>query len=139
MRGWTRPVTLALAALLGAWMAFDGARALLLGDYVTPASGPYAGQLGPWARLVEAVGLAPRSAPVKLAVLAVGLVWLAAAAAVAARAPWARRALALAAPLALWYAPFGTLIALAVLALLARRDPRASPPPQGRTTPGAGG
>ena len=34
--------------------------ALIAGDYVTPSKGQYAGQLGPWARLVSAVGLEPR-------------------------------------------------------------------------------
>jgi hypothetical protein len=41
--------------------AYDGSRALIVGDYVTPKSGAYAGQLGPWAKLVAAVGIEPRS------------------------------------------------------------------------------
>ncbi len=50
-----------LAALEAGWMMFDGMRALIVGDYVTPKKGPYAGQLGPWSKLVSAIGLAPRS------------------------------------------------------------------------------
>jgi len=37
-----------LAAVEAGWMLFDGSRALIVGDYVTAKSGPYAGQLGPW-------------------------------------------------------------------------------------------
>jgi hypothetical protein len=37
----------ALALLEGSWLAFDGAHALITGDYVTPKTGRYAGQLGP--------------------------------------------------------------------------------------------
>lgn len=58
---WLRLLAVALALIESGWMAFDGMRALLVGDYVTPRSGPYAGQLGPWARLVSAVGIEPRS------------------------------------------------------------------------------
>jgi hypothetical protein len=46
-----------LVSVTGGWMAFDGAHALITGDFVTPSSGPYSGQLGPWATLLEAVGL----------------------------------------------------------------------------------
>jgi hypothetical protein len=54
-------IVTALAVLAGGWMAFDGARALIVGDYVTPQEGEYAGELGPWAALLESVGLEPRS------------------------------------------------------------------------------
>jgi hypothetical protein len=53
---WTGWIVAALAALNGGWMTFDGARALIVGDYVTPSSGEYAGQLGPgrtWFRPVQ--------------------------------------------------------------------------------------
>jgi hypothetical protein len=45
---WLRWVVLVLALTEGGWMAYDGGRALLVGDYVTPSTGEYAGQLGPW-------------------------------------------------------------------------------------------
>jgi hypothetical protein len=50
-----------LAVLEAGWMVFDGARALVVGDYVTPSSGEYAGKLGPWAGLASALGVEPRS------------------------------------------------------------------------------
>ena len=115
---WAPWIAVGLAALNGGWMAFDGARALLTGDYVTPASGEYAGQLGPWARGVEAVGLAPRSTAVKAAFVVYGAALLLLAGAFAARAPWAWRGLLVGAALGLWYVPFGTLLNGAVIALL---------------------
>jgi hypothetical protein len=48
----TRTAILAVSLVMGAWLLFDGFRALATGHYTTPASGPYAGQLGPWSRLV---------------------------------------------------------------------------------------
>jgi len=42
-------------------MAFDGTRALIVGDYIRPQTGEYAGQLGPWAKLVRKIGIAPES------------------------------------------------------------------------------
>jgi hypothetical protein len=44
---WTAWLIAALVLLNGGWMAFDGGRALMLGDYVTPRTGQFAGQLGP--------------------------------------------------------------------------------------------
>lgn len=41
--GWTVAI---LGVILGSWLLFDGTRALVVGDYVTPRSGKYAGQLG---------------------------------------------------------------------------------------------
>lgn len=48
-----------LALLNFGYMAFDGARALATGSYITPSSGEYKGKLGPWSRLVSAVGIEP--------------------------------------------------------------------------------
>jgi hypothetical protein len=61
-----------LALAPGSWMGFDGIRALTVGDYVTPRTGPYAGQLGPWRLVVGAVGLDPRGTPMKLGFVAFG-------------------------------------------------------------------
>jgi hypothetical protein len=46
-----RGIILVLALLEGGWSAFDGGRALVVGDYVTPHSGDLAGQLGQWAQV----------------------------------------------------------------------------------------
>lgn len=107
-----------LAMLVGGWMAFDGLRALILGDYVTAAQGPYAGQLGPWAALLGALGIDPRSLAVKLLLAGLGITWLASALGHAAGLRWAAWALLICAACCLWYLPFGTLAGLADIVLL---------------------
>src|ERR1043166_9574644 len=100
-----------LGVSLGCWLTFDGVRALTLGDYVTPRSGPYAGRLGPWSQLVWALGIDPRSAVVKWAHVALGVLWLAASAGFAARvASWSSWCVLACAVASLWYVPMGTLI-----------------------------
>ncbi|MCW5559288.1 MAG: hypothetical protein KIT22_15845 [Verrucomicrobiae bacterium] len=111
-------VVLALALFQGGWLVFDGGRALIVGDYVTPSSGPHAGQLGPWSRLVSAVGLEPRGTLVKCLHLFLGLAWLAGLAAFWIR-PGAGWWILLGCGVAtLWYLPVGTLLSLIVMALL---------------------
>jgi hypothetical protein len=102
-------------------MTFDGARALIVGDYVTAKSGPYAGQLGIWSRLVAAIGIDPRSTYMKAAFLLLGLATLLAVAALVSRASWGRTASALTAVAAIWFAPFGTVTAVVQLLLLSVR------------------
>ena len=53
---WPEWVVVALALIEGGWLAFDGGSALVVGDYVTPDSGQYAGQLGPWFGQLKIVG-----------------------------------------------------------------------------------
>jgi len=48
-----------LAVLQFGFMAFDGSRALIKGDYIRPKTGEYAGQLGPWSKITMAVGINP--------------------------------------------------------------------------------
>ncbi len=78
---WSAWVVAALVLLNGGWMAFDGGRALVIGDYVTPKSGQLAGTLGPWSRVVQTVGIDPRSTLMKFMFLSYGLAYLAATAA----------------------------------------------------------
>src|SRR3982751_2702200 len=66
----------AIALLVGSWMFFDGLRAWIVGDYLTPRTGAHAGQLGPWSRVVSAVGLDPRGAAMKTIHIIFGLAWL---------------------------------------------------------------
>ncbi len=120
---WPDWILLLLALFEGGWLAFDGGRALLIGDYVTPSSGEYAGQLGPWADLVAAAGIPPRSTLMKSIHLGLGLAWLVAAAAFAGGRSWSRRGLLTCAVASLWYLPFGTLLA-AVQFILLRRSGR---------------
>jgi hypothetical protein len=115
---WITAVAVLLVFLNGAWMAFDGSRALLVGDYVTPKEGRYAGQLGPWAGLLSRLGVDPRSTPVKAAFVIYGLAVMAVSMAFLLHAAWARTALLVLGALGLWYLPFGTLVNLALLVVL---------------------
>lgn len=129
--GVLRWLAVACALVVAGWFAFDGGRALLVGDYVTPGSGPYAGQLGPWAGVVEAAGIEPRSTAMKLVFLGYGTAWLAVIAAFVARRGWAWTAMLIAALGSLWYVPFGTLLGLIQIALLS--TPAVRRPARGRT------
>lgn len=115
---WTAWVAVALVLLNGGWMAFDGGRALVVGDYVSPKSGPHAGMLGPWSKLVEAVGIGARSTPMKVIFLAYGTLFVCVTGAFVLGLSSAWVALLVIAVLGLWYLPFGTLINLIVIILL---------------------
>ena len=99
-------------------MFADGMRALVIGDYVTPSSGEYAGQLGPWAGFVKATGMEPRSTFMKVTFVVYGLSALVAAAGFALHQPWGRKLLTTMAILGLWYLPFGTAANMIALILL---------------------
>ena len=122
----------ALAALVAGWMVFDGSRALIAGDYVTPSSGEYAGRLGPWADVVSALGIEPRSTGMKLFFVAYGLAWLAIVVAFVRRRAWASKAMAIAAAGSLWYLAIGTVASAIQLALLALLRSRRSDSPEPR-------
>ncbi len=111
-------IVLGLALIQGGWLVFDGGRALVVGDYVTPASGPRAGQLGPWSRIVSALGFNPRSTFIKCLHLILGIAWLISLLLFAFRPStgwWALLGCALA---SLWYLPVGTLLSIVIIALL---------------------
>lgn len=115
---WKDWAVLILIILNAGWMLFDGTRALIVGDYVTPATGEYAGQLGPWSNLVKAVGIDPRSTSMKLIFVVYGLAALTVLACYMLGLPWARGALIAIELLGLWYLPIGTITNLIVLILL---------------------
>lgn len=117
--GWVRIALMLLGLVEGAWMTFDGTRALTIGDYVTRSSGTRAGELGPWSRVVSAVGIPPRSTAMKLIFVAFGITWLIVTAALGFRVNWALSAMLIAAIATLWYAPVGTIFGIAqILALI---------------------
>jgi hypothetical protein len=116
--GWVRIILVTLAVIEGLWMTFDGTRALTVGDYVTRSTGSHAGELGPWRRVVTAVGIPPRSTAMKLIFVIYGLSWLVIALAFLLRAQWAWLAMFVAAVATLWYLPVGTLFGLIQLVLL---------------------
>lgn len=116
---WVDWVVMILAAVEAFWMLFDGSRALVVGDFVTPRSGPYAGQLGPWTHLVRAVGIEPRSTLMKSVFVAYGTAWLAVLVClVAFPGAWTWWAMVAAAAGALWFLPVGTLFSTIQLVLL---------------------
>ena len=57
-------IVLLVAANAG-YMAYDGYHALTLGDYIRPAQGDYAGQLGPWTMFASMAGIDPMSTMMK--------------------------------------------------------------------------
>jgi hypothetical protein len=111
-------IIVVLAVLEAGWMTFDGARALVAGDYVTPSSGEYAGQLGPWSKVVTAAGIEPRSTLMKSIFVVYGVVWIVIVVAFIRGATWAWTAMLIAAAGALWYLPVGTFLSLVQIVLL---------------------
>lgn len=129
-----RIVIIALAVIVAGWLTFDGTHALMTGDYVTPNSGEYAGQLGPWSKLVSALGIPPRSTTMKLIHVGIGMAWLAVIVCYAARARWAWRGMIVCAVCGLWYLPFGTLLgAIQIVLLLLPAVRAAASPPEPKT------
>jgi hypothetical protein len=106
-------VAIALAVAAAGWMFFDGVRALTAGDYVTVD-----GELGPWADLVEAVGIDPRATGMKAFFAVYGAAWLFAAGAYAGDLPRSRAIMAGFALGSLWYLALGTVSSVVQLVLL---------------------
>ena len=115
---WTAWLVAGLVILDAGWMAFDGSRALLVGDYVTPRTGRHAGRLGPWAKVVEGVGIQPRSTLMKWIFVVYGVGYLLAMLAFVADVQGAWWGVLVAAVLGLWYLPFGTLTNVVVIVLI---------------------
>ncbi|HKY54369.1 MAG TPA: hypothetical protein VJM08_08695 [Anaerolineales bacterium] len=114
-KGW---VIVILVAFTAGWMLFDGSRALIVGDYITPRSGEYAGQLGPWSNLVEAAGIEPRSTLMKSIFVGYGLAAFVVLACFLFGLSWARTALISVCILGLWFLPIGTITNIIALTLL---------------------
>ena len=116
---WRRWFVAVAALSVGGFMLFDGARALWVGDYVTPSQGPRAGQLGPWAAVVSALGVSPRGTPMKVTFVVLGLLWIAGLLASVRRPGLSRRVLGGLSVATLWYLPLGTALSAMILALVA--------------------
>ena len=115
---WKDWAIIILVGFTAGWMLFDGSRALITGEYVTPKRGEYAGQLGPWSNLVEAVGIEPRSTLMKLIFVGYGLSALIVVVCFALGVTWAHLALIVVCILGLWFLPIGTITNFIVLVLL---------------------
>lgn len=106
-----------MSIIVGGWMVFDGVRALAVGNYITPTTGKYAGQLGPWATLVQKMGIAPQSSFMKLWMASQGGLWILVSL-LFLKMPGMWGASVAMAFLGLWYLPFGTVVGLIELILL---------------------
>ena len=125
---WSTWLSVLLIASTACWMFFDGTRALIVGDYITPQSGEFAGQLGPWSNLVQAIGIEPHSVWMKLIFIIQGLGTLAVVFSYILNKSWAWTSLLIAMLLGLWYLPIGTLVNLIALILLLLTRRKAMPP-----------
>jgi hypothetical protein len=124
---WQHWTIVLLVFLNAGFMTFDGIRAFVVGDYIVPKSGPHAGQLGAWSKLVQAVGIAPRSSLMKTVFVLQGAVTLGLLGCYLLRLPWASAALLVAAMAGLWYLPVGSVAnALVIVLLLSTRTPFAA-------------
>ncbi len=115
---WENYIIAGLVCVSAGFMTFDGVRAFVVGDYVTPKSGPHAGQLGAWSKLVQAIGIEPRSNLMKGIHVVLGATTLAILACFLLKIAWANTALLAAAIAGLWYLPVGTVLNIIVIALL---------------------
>ncbi len=111
------PVTATIA--WAGFMVFDGMRAVIVGDYLRPGSGEHAGQLGPWADVVETLGIDPLSPVMRALFVALGVAGVAIAAGYALEPTRDRWRLLVGVNIsALWYLVAGTLVALAAVVVL---------------------
>jgi len=107
-----------IALFVGGWLTFDGTRALISGDYITPRSGPSAGQLGPWSKLVSSIGIDPRSTSMKSIHIVLGILWLISSLMFLAKPGLGWFALVGCSISSLWYLPIGTVLSIVELCLL---------------------
>jgi hypothetical protein len=108
-----------LMSLLNAgYMAFDGMKAMLTGDYVRPKSGEYAGQLGPWTKIVEKLGIDPLSTFMKCIFIIFGIAGFIATLGFAVGTSWGWKALFIFNVCSLWNLYFGTTSSVIQIALL---------------------
>lgn len=111
-------IIIIMAVLNFGYMAFDGSRALATGDYIRPTSGEYAGQLGPWSKAVQKIGINPESTAMKLIFVIWGIAGLAITVAFATGQPWGWKALLVMNICTLWYAMMGTMSGIIQILLL---------------------
>jgi hypothetical protein len=107
----------AFSWLIGWWLAFDGLRHRLFGDYAR-----IQGQLGPWAALVSALGLNPHQLDWFFIVL--GLSLIAASFGIYLRRRWGYNVGLGLSAIGLLYLGFGTPVALICLVLLLLKPTR---------------
>lgn len=100
------------------FMTYDGCRGLMVGDYFRPQSGEYAGQLGPWADYVSAIGINPESQYMKWAFILWGSIGLFIMVSFAMNVRDSAKALLIISAITLWYATLGTAICSLIIILM---------------------
>lgn len=113
-----RIIIILLSLLNAGYMAFDGGRALITGDYIRPTDGDYAGQLGPWTKIVTAIGIDPMSNLMKSIFLIIGIYGIIATLCFAFNLQAGWKLLLVFAILSLWNLMFGTVSSVLVIVLL---------------------
>ncbi len=86
-----RSIIILFALINFGFMTFDGARALIVGDYIRPDKGEYAGQLGLWSGLAENAGIDPESNLMKSILVIFGVIGIALTTGFAFNAKWVGR------------------------------------------------
>lgn len=102
-----------LGVTSGGWMLFDGARRLLIGDYIR-----IDGQLGPWRHLFSAIGVDPMTRGVAVIFIVCGLIRLCSTLGLIAGANWGWSAMLVSSFIILWYLPIGTVTAILTIIIL---------------------
>ena len=111
-------IVIASATVNFGFMAFDGTRGLTAGDYVRPKSGQYAGQLGPWSKIVRSIGIDPESNLMKVIFVLWGLIGLTITFCFAINLDWSWKGLLIISICSIWYLVPGTgLSALQIILL----------------------
>lgn len=111
-------IVIILATLNFGYMTYDGSRALIVGDYLRPQTGEYAGLLGPWVNVVQAIGIQPESDLMKYIFLLWGTLGLIVTVSYAMKVTQASKALLLLNVLSLWYLFAGTISSILQIILL---------------------
>jgi hypothetical protein len=107
-----------LSFVSSAYMTYDGTRALVKGDYIRPETGEYAGQLGPWSKLVEKIGIDPMSVAIKVIFILFGLAGLIITTSFMMNVSWAWKAMIIYNVCCVWNLFFGTASSILQIILL---------------------
>ncbi|HLP12091.1 MAG TPA: hypothetical protein VK177_09190 [Flavobacteriales bacterium] len=107
-----------LSFLNAGYMTFDGSKALVTGDYIRPKTGEYAGQLGPWTKIVSRLGINPMSTFMKCIFVIFGLTGLFLTTCFLLNYDWSWKAMLVFNICCTWNLMFGTASSILQLILL---------------------
>lgn len=111
-------IIIAAAVVNFGFMVFDGTRGLTKGDYMRPKKGQYAGQLGPWSKVVKTLGLDPESTLMKMIFVGWGIIGLMVTFCFAIDLGWAWKGMLFVNIGSLWYLMPGTVLSISQIILL---------------------